>query len=89
METLSIGIKPIQTIKLCSKEECYNEFCRGNKVAIGYLNKNDGAFYSSKQFESEMKNFWANDLKFMFLLKQVKQQLPHTRIKYGVYNNID
>lgn len=44
---------------------------------------------SSKQFESEMKNFWANDLKFMFLLKQVKQQLPHTRIKYGVYNNID
>lgn len=89
METLSLKLKPIQTVKICTKEECLQAFCHGNKVAIGYSNKKDGAFWSSEQFKSQMLDCWTNDFKFEYMVKQVKQYIPHTRIKYGLYIAIE
>lgn len=37
------------------------------------------------QFIGGFKNQWGNKMLFDYFLKKVKEQIPHTRIKYGMY----
>lgn len=58
----------------CDKQTAEKRFNDGIKIYIGYQNRDGGAFWSSEQYPK------CNT--FESLVKQVKELIPHTRIKY-------
>lgn len=71
-------------IKVVPRVQAIKAYVKGEKVYIGYLNKHDGAFYSTEQFPDKAIGNTPKE-RFLSIANFIRYtQLPHTRIKYAV-----
>lgn len=65
-----------------SKAEALEAYINGMPIMIGYHNKDDGAYWTPRQFANVLTGDRKKD--FDVIIKCVKSYIPHKKIKYAI-----
>lgn len=73
------------------KENAVKAWVDFEEVKIGYQNKDGGAYWTPEQMLEENDKQYSRRKQFDLVVARVREQIPHTRIKYiikeSVYRN--